>query len=186
MADAKQLIIESKHGTFTVLYDAEDAHKVEPYKWSIMEGHDTYYAKRSLPRRADGSRPSPLLMHREITECPKGMVVDHENKNGLDNTRENLRVCTRSENMMNRGKTKFHSGKYKGVYKTGDSKLNPYSAKIQKNKKVYCLGHYKTPEEAAIVYDKKAKELDEEYAYQNFKKAKELDEEYAYQNFSDK
>ncbi len=168
MAAAKQLIIESKHGTFTVQYDAEDAHKVEPYKWSIMEGHATYYAKRNLPRRSDGSRPSPLLMHREITECPKGMVIDHKNENGLDNRRENLRPCTRSENMMNRGKTRFNSTGYKGVYKPGDSKLNPYSAKIQKNKKVYCLGRYKTPEEAARAYDKKAKELDGEHAKLNF------------------
>jgi hypothetical protein len=53
-----------------------------------------------------------------------------------------------SENMMNRGKTRQNTTGHKGVYLCGDSKLNPYSAKIQKDKKVYCLGHYKTVEEA--------------------------------------
>ena len=164
MTDAKQLIIESKHGTFTVQYDAEGAHKVEPYTWHVSEGHSTFYAYRQTPR----PNRKQIAMHREIAECPKGKMVDHKNGNGLDNRRENLRVCTMSENMMNRGKTKFHSGKYKGVYDCGDSKTNPYTAKIQKDNTVYHLGHYATPEEAARAYDAKAKELHGEYAYLNF------------------
>ena len=95
-------------------------------------------------------------------------MVDHKNGNGLDNRRKNLRICTMSENMMNRGKTKVHSGKFKGVYDCGDSKTNPYTAKIQKDGKVYHLGHYKTPEEAAKTYDAKAKELHGEFGRLNF------------------
>lgn len=168
----KELIIESsKHGTHTMLYDDRDADKIEPFRWSITKGHGNYYyAKRNLPRRADGSRPAPVSAHRELTECPKGMMVDHRNGNGLDNRQENLRVCTMSQNMMNRGKTRQNSTGFKGAYKTGDSKLNPYSAKIQKNKKVYCLGHYRTAEEAARAYDKKATELHGEFATLNFPK----------------
>jgi len=167
--NTRELIIESaKHGVHTILYDKEDAHKVEPYMWTIVKGYSTFYARRNLPRRVDGSRPTALLLHREITSCPKGMRIDHRNHNGLDNRRENLRVATASENMMNRGKTRQNSTGYKGVYKTGDSMLNPYNAKIQKDKKVYCLGHYKTAEEAARVYDKKAIELFGEFAVLNF------------------
>ena len=167
----KQIIINSpKHGAHTILYDEKDAHKVEPYTWTITKGHSTFYARRNLPRRTDGSRPTALLLHREITSCPKGMIVDHINQNGLDNRSENLRVCTVSENMMNRKKTRQNSTGYKGVYKTGDSMLNPYSAKIQKDKKTYCLGHYKTAKEAAKVYDKKAIELHGEFASLNFPK----------------
>ena len=165
----KQLVIESvKYGKHTVLYDAEDAGKIEPYTWSLRKGYGTFYAYRltARPNRKN------LAMHREITECPKGKMVDHINGNGIDNRRENLRVCTMSENMMNRNKTKQNSTGYKGVYKTGDSKLNPYSSKIQKSKKVYCLGHYRTPEEAARAYDKKAIELFGEFANLNFPKDK--------------
>jgi hypothetical protein len=162
--EIRKLIIESKHGTFTVRYDAEDAPKVEPYKWHVMKGHSTYYVRRQTAR----PNRRNLLLHREITECPKGKMIDHKNGNGLDNRRENLRICTMSENMMNRGKTKVHSGKYKGVYDCGDSKTNPYTAKIQKDGKVYHLGHHRTLEEAAKVYDVKAKELHGVFAKLNF------------------
>jgi hypothetical protein len=163
----KQLVIESvKHGTHTILYDACDADKVEPWTWHIMKGHSTYYAYRQTPR----PNRKQIAMHREVANCPKGMMVDHRNGNGLDNRQENLRVCTMSQNMMNRGKTRQNSTGFKGAYKTGDSKLNPYSAKIQKNKKVYCLGHYRTAEEAARAYDKKATELHGEFATLNFPK----------------
>jgi len=167
MKKIKELIIESKaHGRHTILYDACDADKVEPYSWYIMKGYKkkTYYAKRNLPRRADGSRPATLLMHRVLTECPKGMMVDHRNGNGLDNRQENMRVCTMSQNQMNRGKTSQNSTGFKGVYKTGDSMLNPYSAKIQKDGKVYCLGHYRTAEEAHEVRKKKEKALFGDFA----------------------
>ena len=165
----RELVIESpKHGRHIVQYDASDADKIEPYTWSLMRGHSTYYAKRNLPRRADGSRPTPILLHRDLAGCPKGMMADHINGNGLDNRQENIRICTMSQNMMNRGKTRDNSTGYKGVYKAGDSKLNPYSAKIQKDGKVYCLGHYGTAEEAARAYDKKAIELFEEFAVLNF------------------
>ena len=160
-----ELVIESiTHGTHTVLYDEQDAHKIEPWAWTLSKGHGTYYAARRTPR----PNRTTILMHREVTDCPKGSMIDHINGNGLDNRRSNLRVCTMSENMMNRSKTRQNSTGYKGVYNTGDSKLNPYRAKIQKNSKVYCLGHYNTPEEAARAYDAKAKELFGEFAHLNF------------------
>jgi len=46
------------------------------------------------------------FLHRLIMNPPANMQIDHVNKNKLDNRRINLRVCTHSENQMNRGKTK--------------------------------------------------------------------------------
>tara|TARA_E500000305_G_C3995657_1_gene224406 strand:+ start:345 stop:842 length:498 start_codon:yes stop_codon:yes gene_type:complete len=160
-----ELVIESPtHGTHTVLFDEEDSYKIEPWAWTLHKGHSTYYVTRKTPR----PNRKTILMHREVTGCPKGLMVDHINGNGLDNRKANLRVCSMSENMMNRGKTKQNSSGYKGVYNTGDSKVNPYVAKIQKNNEVYCLGHFGTPEEAARAYDAKAKELFGEFAHLNF------------------
>ena len=168
--ETRELIIESEtHGTHTVLYDACDADKVEPYTWHIAKGSKTYYVKRNLPR-VGGKRRSPVTMHGELINPPSGMVVDHINQNGLDNRRENLRAGTRSQNMMNRTKTAQNSTGFKGVYDCGDSKKNPYTAKIQRDNKVYHLGHYLTAEEAAKVYDKKAIELFGEFAVLNFPK----------------
>lgn len=48
------------------------------------------------------------LLHREIMNPPKGMVIDHKNHNTLDNRRNNLRICTQAENTRNR-KSKGYS-----------------------------------------------------------------------------
>jgi len=172
--EIKELIIESpKYGRHIVLYDAADAKKIEPYNWCLDVRNNTSYAKRTPPRIKGTKRRSPVSMHNELmSPIPEGHVVDHRNRNGLDNRKENLRVVTRSQNLMNRGKTRQNTTGYKGAYNCGDSKLNPYTAKIEKDRIVYHLGHHKTAEEAARAYDKKAVELHGAFAVLNFPKDK--------------
>ena len=76
--------------------------------------------------------------------------IDHINGDGLDNRIENLRPCTRNENLRNRG-TWSNTG-YKGVKKS----KKKYVAQIIINKKNIFLGTYITPQEAAKAYDKAA------------------------------
>jgi hypothetical protein len=72
------------------------------YKWSVIRSYtktkDVYYAVAQV---RDGYKCTTLLMHRLLTNCPKGKVVDHLNHDGLDNRMANLKVCTYSENMLN-------------------------------------------------------------------------------------
>lgn len=108
-------------------------------------------------------------MHRFIltimlnSEIPKNMEVDHINGDRLDNRRENLRLCTHSENGANckRGINKW---KYRGV----SNHRRLFAARIQKDKKKIHIGLYKTPKIAAKAYDKKARELFGEFAFTNF------------------
>ena len=94
----------------------------------------------------------------------KELMVDHINRNGLDNTRKNLRICTRSENLMNSKKPELNStSKYKGVNKCGNS----WRAEIRLNRKGFYLGKFKTEKEAALAYNKKAIELFGEFARLN-------------------
>jgi hypothetical protein len=79
------------------------------------------------------------LLHRIIMDPPANMQIDHVNHNTLDNRRCNLRVCTNSENQMNRGKTKSNTSDFKGVNHEKRLKRKKYRARITANKKPFAL-----------------------------------------------
>lgn len=49
-------------------------------------------------------------LHRHLKDCPKGMVIDHENGNSLDNRLSNIRVVNQGTNMLN--KILYKNNKY--------------------------------------------------------------------------
>ena len=136
------------------LVDAADFPWLSRYKWSAMKHCRTFYARR-------GRGNHIVMMHREIMQPPKGMVVDHKNRHGLDNRRENLRVCTPQENACNIGPAK--GAQLKGVHPCGDK----WGAKIRHKGKVYELGLFDTQIEAARARDRMAIEFHGRYAYLN-------------------
>ena len=150
------------------LVDDEDCEMLMEHKWCAQQkGNDNFYVVRNSPRDSNGKQKT-IYMHRVITNVPKGKQVDHINGNTLDNRRENLRTCTRSQNQMNRGRTKNNKSGYKGIYYAKDKpRFKPWQAQIKHNKKTIYLGYYKTKEEAALAYNKKAIELFGEYAKLN-------------------
>jgi hypothetical protein len=105
-------------------------------------------------------------MHRQVTNAPKGLVVDHINHNGLDNRRANLRLCTKQQNNCNSRSFRHKTSNYKGVFKEKGSKK--FRAYIRFNKKPVHIGMFELEIDAAKAYDKKAKELFGEFAYLNF------------------
>jgi hypothetical protein len=95
------------------------------------------------------------------------MQIDHVNKNTLDNRRSNLRVCTVSENQMNRGKQKNNSTGFKGVNVDKRCKRKKYRAKIAANKKTYYLGNFEKLREAGAAYEKAARQRHGKFARVN-------------------
>jgi len=82
-----------------------------------------------------------------------GKDIDHVNGNKLDNRIENLRVATRSENLLNKrpyGKT----SPYKGVYQHTSGR---FYARFRED----YLGIYDTAEEAALVWNRAARLSDD-------------------------
>jgi hypothetical protein len=160
------------------IVDDDDYEMLMEHKWYAdkdytIKSKDKFYVKRSPPRDSNGKQKN-IPMHRQITNAPEGMQVDHINGNTLDNRKENLRICTNQQNQMNRGRANNNKSGYKGVCyrKKKKDMINEYSkpwqARIKHNQKQIYLGMYKTKEEAARAYDKKAIELHGEFAQLNF------------------
>ncbi len=72
-------------------------------------------------------------MHRVILGTPPGLFTDHVNGNQLDNRRENLRVCTPSQNQANKKLSKNNTSGHKGVEHV--KKINRWRATIVVNGK---------------------------------------------------
>lgn len=133
------------------LVDNEDYEYLNQWKWYChvdVKGH-TSYAKRTV--NIKGRNSIAVHMHRKIVGAKRGQLVDHKNRNGLDNRRKNLRVVTGYQNQWNRKKIKS-SSKYRGVSWHALS-LKWMARLSHRNKKIY-LGTYKTQREAYEVYMK--------------------------------
>jgi hypothetical protein len=110
-------------------------------------------------------------MHRLIMNPPPGLVVDHIDRNPLNNKRSNLRICTTKQNNYNRKRHNKYS-KYKGIYWLSTS--NKWRAVIHYYSKHIHLGYFDSEIETAQAYDKKAVELFGEFAYLNFPETAEI------------
>ena len=130
------------------LIDDEDFVRVSKYKWCF---NFNGYAERRESKVLGGKI---VRMHRFIMSAPKDKMVDHINMKGLDNRKANLRLCTKSENMCNRNKTRVNKSGYKGV--SWDSVNNKWTAQIVVGGKNIKLGRYKSAREAGVVYNNAA------------------------------
>jgi len=91
--------------------------------------------------------------------------IDHIDNDKLNNRIENLRECSRENNMRNQPLIrKNNSSGYKGVGVVNGR----YKARIGANNKLHYMGTFNTAIEAAKAYDKKALEVHGEYANLNF------------------
>lgn len=142
-----------------VLLDEEDYPVVSRFSWHLNKNGRAYYATTNI--KIAGKQTS-LSMHRLLTGM-KDCNVDHINRNGLDNRKENLRLCDFKKNQLNRWRQNPHG--FRGVTKNKFS----YSYQIQLDGVKYRKSGFKTAEEAAKAYDQKNKELHREYGIRNFK-----------------
>ena len=108
-----------------------------------------------------------VRMHREIMNAPAGLLVDHKNRNPLDNRRANLRLATHSQNMQNRGKFRSNAtSQFIGVCLV--KKTGKWKAQIKHQKKYIFLGEFDSEIDAAKAYDAAAIKYHGEFARLNF------------------
>jgi HNH endonuclease len=111
------------------------------------------------------ARISPFL-HRVVADLmglPSGAIIDHKDRNCLNNTRANLRAATHAQNLANSAQRNKYG--YKGIGKT---RYNRWSVQLLVNGVHYRPGNLDTAESAARVYDAWAKEAWGEFAWLNF------------------
>lgn len=79
-------------------------------------------------------------------DCPVGMVHDHIDRNGLNNTRENIRFVSQSDNCKNKSLNSKNSSGYAGVYWRKDKQK--WRADITINRKKIHLGYFRDKKDA--------------------------------------
>lgn len=128
--------IELKDRNFNIvgyaLIDIEDVEKCKTVKWALRRSKHTSYAYGLVNKKLEG-------LHRYILNYKGSLQIDHINRNGLDNRKNNLRIVTKDDNQINTDAN--------GVI----CQNNRYGAMFQINKKFYRFGYYETYEEAKQV-----------------------------------
>lgn len=142
-------IFDDKHENYFTI-DKEDLPIVSQYRW--CKDPTNYWC---------------CWHNKKVTRVHQilfGTKCDHKDGDPGNNRRSNLRPCTDKQNSWNTKVHKDNRSGYKGVYK----KRNRYCARICKDGKSEIIGYADTAEEAAHLYDKRAKELFGEWARVNF------------------
>lgn len=126
-----------KKGEFII--DLDDLELVRYHRWRASYGHIV-----------SGSIHNTIILSRLIMNCTDpNMVVDHINGNGFDNRKQNLRICTQQQNVLNKSFVSNNTTGFIGIYpeKRKDRKAN-FVAEIRINNIKFNLGSYILLEEA--------------------------------------
>lgn len=154
-------------GKFAIVDDS-DYEYLSQFSWSLSrKGYATAY----IPVKMQSKYPHKCVQMQRMLlwdDVKKGQIVDHINRNKLDNRRSNLRICTINESNRNRGIINFKHrqeiiSQYKGVWW---DKSKWRTAITVNNKKIY-LGRYDIERDAAIAYNTAARIFFGEHACLN-------------------
>jgi hypothetical protein len=138
---------------YVALVDDADYERVSQFKWSATKTKTNVYGIRKV--RLPNGRTTSQMLHRFIMGVTHPRVdVDHKDHNGLNNQRQNLRLCVRGENNGNSRKTRG-SSRYKGV--SWDSGRKLWRADIRVHDKPIYLGRFSEECDAALAYDAAAR-----------------------------
>lgn len=138
------------------LIDIDDYESVAERAWHV---HESKRPGSNYGPYAANKTKKKIYMHSLVTGWP---AVDHENHNGLDNRRRNLRPATKAQNGANQQKQAGSSSQYKGV--SWSKRSGRWRAYITGKH----IGYFRTEELAAKAYDRAATKKFGEYALLNF------------------
>lgn len=163
-----ELVIKSKsYGNHTVYFDDDISNTILQFNWNIAKGHNgVFYVRARVPKlMVDKYKCTSIRMHRLIMNVPANIDIDHADHNGLNNKKENLRLCDKQKQTAN---TRLHCDSftgYKGVTYVKKKKL--YFTRIRVNGKLISGGRTKDIIKAAKKYNEMAIKYFGEFACLN-------------------
>jgi hypothetical protein len=149
--------------------------KVDPdVFYNVCEKYSVYLNKDRIMVKSRANPADVCQLSRLTAKAQKGQIVDHINRDALDNRRENLRIVNARQSVLNRF-TKSSTG-YTGVCIKKDKGKNVthtyYYARFRSGKKRLCFYSPFTPKGlilCALARDKFVLQAgDESYAPLNF------------------
>lgn len=144
------------------LVDDEDFERVNQFKWCAYKCYYTFYAMRGEYKNG---RWRSIHMHRFILNAPKNKVTDHKDKNGLNNQKYNIRICSVGQNNCNVKKQKNSLSKYKGVM--WRKSRQKWIAVINYKGKAKQVGTSDIEKECAVFYNLAARRIHGKFACPN-------------------
>lgn len=154
-------------GGHLAVIDAADAKLVGIFPWHAVVDGNTIYALASVVQ-PDGSRRK-VGLHNYLAGEKADRIVDHIDRNGLNNRRSNLRHVTEQQNHFNQGLASNNTSGFKGAryagWVVGHKK---WRAQIVFNGEHISLGYHLTAEAAGHAYDAAALKYFGDCAFLNF------------------
>lgn len=147
-------------------------HFVNKRGWGIWNSQNAGKEAGYVRKRAGDARwivtlnGTKYCRYRLIWLLHKGRVaklLDHKNRNSLDDRIENLRIASHSQNKMNIGLRKTNTSGVKGVHWCKRERL--WQARITVNYKMSSLGYFVNINDARIAREEGAKRYHGEFAY---------------------
>ena len=156
--------IKLTQGKWALVSD-EDYEFLRQWKWFAFKGSSNMpYAARTV--RLNSKQSYKIFMYNIVAKRIKlKEIIDHIDRNGLNNQRNNLRDSTRSQNNANRGLNKNNTSGYKGV--CWNKQKQKWHARIRVNYKYVQLGLFDNIKDAARAYNKAALKYFGEFAWLN-------------------
>ncbi len=162
---AKSWCYLTVHPGVKVKIDREDLSRVQKHSWRVTKGTTGRRRVVTSIRGPKGVRS--VTLGRYLMNPPKGkQVYPRRFQNELDYRKDNLIVCTLKERqqMLPKNRTRG-SSQYRGV--SFDRANGKWRASIEVNGQSINLGYYKTEAQAALAYNRAAREYFGSLAYQN-------------------
>lgn len=154
------VLLDRNKNLYACHVDDADYEYVSQFKWSLhkQSKSEHMYAKRWI---RDGENIKWIFMHNDLQHImSNGMYVDHKNRNGLDNRRDNLRVVSQSLNILNSKPFKKKSDLPRGVTEVKSKGLVVgFKTCLRYEGIWFYLGFFKNVTLAYLAYHKKAIEL---------------------------